>query len=197
MKTKALILALALAAVPFTALADDPASPPPPHPPMTQAQRQAMEDAMKTFRDKSMQLHQQARTQMLSALTPEHRQLLAQVAGQLAVADKPDRDAAAKQLDSALSSSEQQAILAAAGTLRAGMKSLRDQMRAQMESQFPQMRQGRPGGPGASEHGGMVSSEKEHANRMNDAGAVLLMTTLGGGEMQMHVMMMGRPPMKR
>lgn len=56
--------------------------------------------------------HQQFRDQLLSALTPAHKQLLASIAGKLATEDRPDFAAAAKQLDDALSPQEKSTILA-------------------------------------------------------------------------------------
>jgi len=180
MKTHALILTIALAAVPFTALAQDPASPAPQHSPLTETQRQEIFSTFKTFGEKERQLRDQARSRMLAALTPEHKQLLAQMAGQLAIAEKPDRDAAAKQLDSALSASERQAVLAANDKFRTDSKALHDQMRAQIQSQFPNMPPpevrgpGGPGGPGIHEEG-------TRQMRTRTAGEILLMTATGGG----------------
>jgi len=107
-----------------------------------------------------MQAHEAFRSSVLHALTPEHRALLAQIVGQLAVSDKPDRDAAAKQLDSALTDSEKQNILAAA---------------TQMMTQMKAMRPSPP--PGAP----------AHQPRTPDAGRILLMLS-GGPGMMMHRM---------
>jgi hypothetical protein len=59
------------------------------------------------------QYREQARTEIVDALSPAHRQLLASVVGQLTVAPNPQVVAAAKQLDAALTSKEKQTILAA------------------------------------------------------------------------------------
>ncbi|MBV8223538.1 MAG: hypothetical protein JO293_09280 [Candidatus Eremiobacteraeota bacterium] len=71
-------------------------------------------------------LHTQERKQILAALTPAHRALLAGIVGQLAIAPSPDPKAAAAKLDGALSASEKQSILKI-------HTSARDQMRAQMQ----------------------------------------------------------------
>jgi len=57
------------------------------------------------------QLHQQTRTQMLTALTPAHRTLVANVIGQLAIAPNANPQAATQQLDTVLSGGEKQAIV--------------------------------------------------------------------------------------
>ncbi len=43
------------------------------------------------------------RQSMLAALTPEHRQLLAQIASDLVIAPNPDLEGASRRLDAALS----------------------------------------------------------------------------------------------
>jgi len=55
-----------------------------------------------------------ARTTMLSALTPSHKQLLASIAARLATSTNPNYTDAAKQLDLALSPAEKHVILRAA-----------------------------------------------------------------------------------
>ncbi len=109
---------------------------------------------------------------MLSALTPAHRTLLANVAGQLAVAATPDFRAAAQQLETALSPAEKQAILAADSTARTQMRSLMEKARAQMPSPpaGASAMPARPpfGGPNAGPGG---------QRRQRNAGTVLLRTT--------------------
>ncbi len=188
MNTNALFLALAIAVAPLPAFADDP-SPAPAAPQLTQTQRDALHAAMKSYRDKSEALHQQARTQILGALTPANKTLLGSVVSQLAVAPQPDPRAAAAQLDAALSPGEQQAILAAAASLRDGEKALRDQMRAQMASTMPAMPNRPPGGGNGNRPGRSGATAP-------DAGFILLMTAMGpagGGHMGM--MGWGGPPM--
>jgi hypothetical protein len=158
---KRLVLSLALAAAASLPIAAS-AQQAPPAPP-TQAQRQQMRANFEQMR----KLHDQFRAQVLGALTPEHRQLLAQVVGNLAVADHPDRKAAAAQLDAALSPGEKSAILGAANQMRDQMKSLMANM---------------PKPPGAMQH--PPNQKREH--RTPTAGGILLMAT---GE---HGMMGGR-----
>jgi hypothetical protein len=132
MKPFFLVFAVVLAGLPLAA----PAQQPPPEPavggqvevgPMSQQQR----SAMRNFMEQARKLHQQYRSQMLAALTPEHRQLLATLAGQLATSDNPDPRAAAQKLDAALSPAEKQGVVNAANTLRTQMQKLHQQMMAQ------------------------------------------------------------------
>jgi hypothetical protein len=52
-----------------------------------------------------------SRARMVGALTAAHKQLLAQIVGDLAIGPKPDSDAAAARLDAVLSPSESRAII--------------------------------------------------------------------------------------
>ena len=192
MNTNALFLALAIAAAPVSALADDQGGPPAAPPQLTQSQRDALGAAMKSYRDKSMALHQQARTQILGALTPANKTLLGSVVSQLAVAPQPDPRAAASQLDAALSQNEKQSILTAAASLHDGEKALRDQMRAQMASVMPAM----PPRPARSGGGPGDRQGREHEAHTPDAGFILLMTAMGpAGGGRMGMMGWGGPPM--
>jgi len=112
---------------------------------------------------------------MLNALTPAHRTLLANVAGQLAIAPTPDFRAAAQQLETALSPAEKQAILAANSAARTQMRSLMEKARAQMPpppAGAPPMA-GRPafGGPGGGPNAGPGPGG---SGRQRTAGSVLL-----------------------
>jgi hypothetical protein len=79
---------------------------------------------MQQMRAHMLQMHQQLRTEVLGALTPAHKALLASIAGELATATTPDFHAAADRLDAALSPAEKQAIVSAAQSMRANMQSL-------------------------------------------------------------------------
>lgn len=87
---------------------------------------------MRQMRQQMEQIGSQARTQMLNALTPAHRTLLANLAGQLAVTTTPNFRATAQQLDSALSPSEKQAITTAETSARTQMRAAMAQARSQM-----------------------------------------------------------------
>ncbi len=163
MKKVFLALFLALNMLPVAALADDPNPPGAP----TAAQRQAMSDTFKTFREREGQLMHQFRSQVLSALTSAHRNEVASLVGQLAISNNPDPRAAAHQLDSMLSQSEQQAILSAHSSFREQSKTLHDQLRSQMQSQMPN-------GPFHDRMGGPMSAHT--SSHQPDAGMIVLHT---------------------
>ncbi len=135
MNRRFLTLALALSVLPVAALADDPPGAPP-SPPTTE-QRQQLFKTIRSFGQQEEQLQQQMRTQVLNALSAAHRQAVANLIGQLAIAQNPDPSAAAQRLDSMLSSSERQAILSAHASFVSQSKTLHDQMRAQIQSELP------------------------------------------------------------
>ncbi len=164
MKKLWLALALALIAMPATALADGNDSAAAAPPAMTPAQRQAVMKTMQTFRDKEWQMHQQMRSQILAALSPGHRTAVAGVIGEMVISDNPDPAAAAKQIDGVLSPGEQQAILAAHGSYVTQTQQLMAQMHSQLQSEMPAGFQGHP-------HGTMHPP----GDMTNDAGSVLMM----------------------
>ena len=127
----------------------------------------AMRAQFQQMRTQMRQIHTAERSQILGALTPAHRSLLASIAGQIATSVTPDFKGAASRLDSALSSGEKQAILNAAQNARTKQRSL-------MSSVHP-------------EHARRNGS---HAHRTPDAGALLLRLTLSGPHM-------GHGPMRR
>ena len=86
--------------------------------------------ATRQMHEQMSQLYRTTRAKMLDALTPQHRQLLANVVGQLAISPNPDRRAAAAQLDAALSPSEKQNIV----SIHQGAI---DQMQAMVQQSFP------------------------------------------------------------
>ncbi len=153
-----LTLALAVPAVAFAQQATDNSPSPQMHQQM-RADFQQMES-----------LHKQYRAQVLGALTPAHKQLLASVVGELATSASPDPRAAAAKLDAALSSSEKTAILDADKQFRAAMK-----------AQFAKMRAAHPW---PSPNG----SPRPHRTRKAftpDAGRILLGVASGRGGMMM------------
>lgn len=167
---KRLLLTLALtaaASLPIAASAQQ-GPPGPPNPPTT-AQRTQMRANMEQMR----KMHEQFRAQILGALTPEHRQLLASIAGNLAIAPQPDYRAAVRQLDDALSPAEKSAILA-------DEKQMREQMRAQMKAMMASM----PKRPWPHPSGAMQRSWKgSHTPHEMTAGAILLGAASGRGMM--------------
>ncbi len=81
-------------------------------------------------------LHQQLRTQtrerMLAALSPAHRNAVAALVGQLAIAPNPDRALAASQIDATLAPSERQAIQRIDAAALADASEVARQMEAQI-----------------------------------------------------------------
>ena len=151
--SKLLILFAMLAAIPALVLAQA-ASPMPPGLQNMQQQRA---------------MHKQLRAKVLGALTPAHRNQLAAVIGQLAIAASPDPRAAIKKIDAFLSSGEKQAILSAA-------QAFMSQQRAQREAMMAKFRAANPNFP--SPHPMRSGEMKER--HTGDAGELLFMLVTGG-----------------
>ena len=154
-------IAATIMATPFVARADDASSGPlpPPNP--------AAMAVMEQTHAKIEQLHAQARLSMLSALTPSHRTLLAQIAAQLVVAAAPDSAAAARALDASLSPSERKAVLDISTSFHEQAKQLFDAARQQMGASAP------GAGPRGMNH--MYMSGMGDGEAQITAGTVLLM----------------------
>jgi hypothetical protein len=161
----ALLGAMAATAVPVFAQE----APPTPNPQMRQ-QFQQMRSQMK-------QIHDAERAQMLNALTPQHKSLLATVVGRIATSVNPDVNGAARQLDAALSSGEKQAVVSAAQTARSKERALFETMRSQMPSPPP----------GAHVHRVYAEGFGE-GRRTPDAGRLLLRLAAPGPGMMGSVM---------
>lgn len=157
-----LALTLALVALPAIALAD-PNGAAPAASPLTPAQRQAISSQRRAFFEKAMQMHQQLRSQILDALSSDHRTAVADAIGQMVISASPDPAATAKQIDGLLSSGEQQRIVDLHNTFVTQSQALMQQMRQQMESQ------------GAGAHGHWTSPPRSAPPPgFNDAGNIVL-----------------------
>jgi hypothetical protein len=145
---------------------------PPPGP--ANAPNPAMRQAFRQLRTQMESIRRTERTEILAALTPAHRSLLASIAGELTTNASPDYRAAAQRLDAALSANEKQRILQAAQTAREQARSLFESMR----SQLPEPTGSR--GEGPMRAGPFFSREPR---REEDAGRVLLglMAPMGMG----------------
>jgi hypothetical protein len=164
-------IALCALLLPSVALAQS-APPMPPQRPDMAGMRQVFEQVEK--------IHRAERTQVLAALSPAHRELLASIVGNMAIAANPDHKAAAGRLDAALSSSEKSAVLAAHTS---AMTQMHDAMHAMMLK-----RQAAQGGQS------MNRPKRQHGQRhAPTAGEVVLMVTSGHGEMHGR-MPFGPPP---
>lgn len=158
-------LALSLSVLPVAALAQD-ANANPPAPP-TDAQRQQMRQTFEQFRQQAEQLHQQMRAQILGSINPTHLREIGATIGQLAIAQNPDMQAAARQIDRILSGSERQRILALRTSFAAQMKQLHEQMRSQIQNEMP----------AGSGHGPMMNKPPNGMmhHMTSDPGTMLLM----------------------
>lgn len=164
---KQLVLAAAIVAMTAAPAVAQNVAPATPNPAIRQQMRQ--------MRSQMMQMHQQFRTQVLAALTPAHKALLASIAGNLATATTPDYRAAAAQLDAVLSPTEKQNIMSAAQTMRTSM-------RANMQSMMQRMpMNGMPMNNMPMNGGHMMRT-----HRSMTAGAIVLMAVMPGGGMMMH-----------
>jgi hypothetical protein len=131
MKRLVAILSLGLLLSPSLAFAQEsPAQPAPARSTPNAQMRTLMEQA----RTQMVQIHAQARNQMLGSLSPAHRTAVANVVGQLAIAQNPNPALAARQIDAVLTQAEGQSILRTHAAAKAQMLTLRTQMRAQFES---------------------------------------------------------------
>lgn len=159
-----LVLALALSVMPVAALAQDTNAPPQ----LTPDQRQALHQTMQQFGQQEEQLHQQMRYQILSALSPVHRRVVAATIGELAISPNPDIATAAKRLDATLSGGEQQRILAAHATFESQSRQLRDQLKSTLQSEMP------AGHSNWMNHGPQNGMRPQHPQF--DAGTLVLMS---------------------
>jgi hypothetical protein len=133
MKRRLFALTLGLGVLPVVALAQDTNA----APSLTPEQRQAVHQTFERFAKQEEQLHQQMRSEILSALSPVHRRAVAATIGELAIAQNPDPQTAAKRLDAMLSPGERQRILAAHSSFRAQSRQLHEQMRSELQSEMP------------------------------------------------------------
>jgi hypothetical protein len=183
-----LALTAALSLVPAMVLAGEPNPPAAPPAPPTAAQRQALMQTFETFHKQMEQLYQQMRAQMLSSLTPAHRQAVGNLIGAMATSANPDPAATAKQVDAILSQSEQQRIVATAASFGNQFKTLHEQMRAQLQKEFPN-----GGPPMMGDHPPMMGGHEGAMHAMpTDAGGILLMALNPDPPMMMHHMPMRR-----
>lgn len=123
-------LVAALMLIPLGASADPSGAP-------DSSQNSAAFQAFAQVHARMQQLHAQARVSALNALTPAHRNLLAQVVGQLAISPNPDIASAARVLDTNLGPSEGQALITLSTSLRQQSQQLMATARQQMINSLP------------------------------------------------------------
>ena len=128
--------------------------------------------AFRAIHERFAQIHTQERSQLLAALTPEHRALFATIVGRLAIAPSPNPRAAVGQLDAALTPNERDAILQADASARTQERALHKQLREQWVATHPEtahaMANPSPGGEAMARP--MEGLQPHHP----DAGRVLL-----------------------
>lgn len=162
---------------------------------LTAQQQQAMSQTMSAAHAKLQQLHQQARAQILAALTPQQRSFLAQVVGNLAISPNPDEDAAALQIQNSLTPQQAQRIVNLHGQLMQQGMNIMQSAHAQMQSYLtPDQRQKiqqdmsvhfgpHTGmGPGGAMSGSMRSLGP-NASPATEAGHIILGLALHGSHM--------------
>src|SRR5579872_2676528 len=174
---------------------------------LTAAQQQQLDQIWSGASSRLKDLHSQARNQILGVLTPSQRTLLAQIAGNLAIAANPDEDAAAQQIQNSLSPQQVQRVLSLHEALKQQAMSLMQAAHAQAQNVLtPQQRQqiqqdmsahfGHEGPAGPMEMHGMGGPMEMHgmagpmgmpgrAPGANDVGHIILAMALHGGEMRM------------
>lgn len=130
MKLFAIILGVGMLIAPSVALAQTP----PPMPPMPGMSRPDFAK-FRHMHDQMEKIHRSERAQVLAALTPAHRALVASLIGGLAVAANPDPKAAAAKLDAALSPGEKSAVQKIHANT---MKQMHDMMHQAMMQRHPQ-----------------------------------------------------------
>ena len=170
----------AYALIPFAAFADSNPQPPPGPEvggPMEQVHSQI--DAART----------QARSTALNALSVANRTKLGQVFAQLATAQTPDVDGAAKSLDASLSAAEAKVILGTQSALDAQMRSIMEQARSQMGGG-----QGGNGPMGGGPNGGGQHQTQGGGPQTQDAGMALLQLAMPPIGRPVFYRMGGPPP---
>jgi hypothetical protein len=175
-KSAAFVAVALLSLAPAFSFADEAGPPPDAAPPAAgwKPSPERMAD-MRQMRSELESVHQQARLQMLGALTPQHREQFAAIVGQLAIAATPDVEVAAKQIDTMLSVREARAVLAAESTARADSKALMDQERAKFEASLT------PDERAKMEARESARPARPASARSADPGFILLRATVAGG----------------
>lgn len=197
------MFAVAVISLPLGAVAGEPPAPMGPMPPpgmgmafdfdgqnLTPAQQQQVHQIMDQTHQQMDQLMTQTRERILGSITPAHRQLLAQIVGNLAISPNPDPDAAAKQLNAALSPSESQAVLSTHEAAMKQMMSLMQSTHQRLESIVGTQHTGPQAGGHTNEmHDRMYFNDSNGSNGPT-AGEILL--HLGESGIGDHMLFMNR-----
>lgn len=157
--------AIATLITPLGALAEPTVNQPPP-------QMDAGFQYMQQAHAKVQQLQAQARLAALNSLSPSHRNLLAQVAGQLAISANPNVNTAARTIDNALTQTEGRNILSISSSFQTQSQQVMEAARQQMMAANPQAMQ--QGGPVAR-----PANVMWYGSETTDPGMLLLQMSMG------------------
>jgi hypothetical protein len=182
MKSSIVLQAAGLALVllgPSAAFAQD-AMPPPPSVAAAAPRRDPQQRAaIEATHAQLQRLEQQARSQILASLSPQHRAAFATIVGQYAIAPVQDRVATAKQLDALLTAGEARSILATESNERTAARVLMQEARAKVEASMTADQR-------AAQAARMQKMEAMHGSMPHpapDAGMALLHVAFGGSHM--------------
>ena len=169
---KTLIATLSLAALvgPVAALADTTSTQGPPN----AAQMQSRMAEFQQIHQRMEQIHTQARQEVLSSISPAHKTQIANLLGQLAISEKPDIDATARQINALLTPAESQAVVRIHNNARSQMSALMEQVHSQMQRQAP---------AGAPQH--QFKTMPYSSNHPQDAGHLVMFMLIPGGHHEM------------
>jgi hypothetical protein len=184
MKRIALVaLAFVLAPVIGSAQQDAPPPGPPPDGAAMSAPDPQRMAAMRQVRAQMMQLRTQTRTQMLAALTPQHRTAIANLVGEAAVSPNPDPRVVAQRIDALLTRSEAQNVVNLAASERVNARNMMESARAQFVASLTPDEQAKMK---AREAAMAARPRPQREQRTPDPGRELLRTMLGFGGGEMH-----------
>ena len=172
------LVAFALVLAPLMGAAQD--APPPGGPPPDAAGPTGTPDPqrladMERVRAQMTHLHTQTRTQMLAALTPQHRAALATLIGQAAISNAPDEAAVAQRIDGILSRPEAQNVISLAASERVNARNVMEAARAQFAATLSPAEQAKMKDREAQD----AAHRSERPAFTPDAGRELLRTMLG------------------
>jgi hypothetical protein len=149
------------------------------NPPPSFPHDSALVQIMQRAHAQAEQVEVQARAAMLNALSPAHRNLVGQIAGQLAVVPNPDLSAAARELDAQLTPAEGLAILNIASSMHGQIRQIMSAARQQIMSAGGASGSGTGPAPFAGgRHAPRFGNRLGAGSRRNDPGFILLVTAL-------------------
>ena len=176
------LAALSIALLPGIALAQEaPAAAPPPAAPAGapgepggwNPERFA---AMRQTHAQITQLHEQTRAAMLSALSPLHRNAIANLIGQFAISANPDARTLGRQIDAVLTRGEAQNVVNLAAAERTNARGIEQAARAQFAASLSADERAEM----AAREQKMEAARAQHVARTPDPGLELVRTLVEG-----------------